>query len=272
MTEWRLMLLGKRGGGKSSVGNTILGWNVFNTDMQLARVTQFCERVNGHVDGKPVAVIDTPGLNNRKRAEKDIIREILKSVSLYKPGPHVFLLVLPLGNLTNEDKDMNKLIENVFGKQIWDYTIILFTHGDRLEGKTLNEVIASSDKDLRNFIRKCSGGFLVFNNKEPSNREQVSKLLEKVETLVAINGHGCYTTALYPAPERKIREKQAKILQERQEEIARKERELAENYDDEEELERKIREMWREEEEDARKLAENNSLRKFSINVHKAQT
>uniref|UniRef100_A0A8B9GV61 GTPase IMAP family member 8 n=1 Tax=Astyanax mexicanus TaxID=7994 RepID=A0A8B9GV61_ASTMX len=261
----RVMLLGRRGAGKSSVGNTILGFHAFDTDMQLARVTHFCKRMQGNIDGRPVAVIDTPGLLKTKRMEKEVIREILKSVSLYKPGPHVFLLVLPVGNLTNEDKDMHKLIESMFGKSIWMYTIVLFTHGDRLEGKTPNDVIASSDKDLRDFIRKCSGGFLFFNNKNTENSEQVSKLLEKMETLVAINGRGCYTTALYPPNERKIREKQERILEERQEDILRKERELAENFYDEEELEKQKRQLWREEEEDARMQAENNQKRNISL-------
>ncbi len=90
-----------------------------------------------------------------------------------------------------------------------------------------NDVIASSDKDLTDSV----------------NFEQVTKLLEKIDTMVAINGKSCYTTSFYPNSERKICEKQEKILKERQEEIARKERELEDNYDDDEELERNKREL-----------------------------
>ncbi|XP_070779644.1 GTPase IMAP family member 7-like [Enoplosus armatus] len=269
----RIMLLGKSGVGKSSSGNTLLGRHVFKSDMKLARVTPYCEKevgtvrdvpveVNGKVKDVSVAVIDTPGFFETDRKKEVIVREILKSVKLQEGGPHAFVLVVPIGRMTQEDQDTNALIEAKFGPSVWDYTIVLFTHGDRLDGKTINGIITDSDADLRNFISKCGGGFHVFNNKDPQDQAQVTSFIAKIQTMVALNGGDHYKAALYPKEEKKIRERQESILAERNAEISSKEKALQEHHRGEE-LEVKKKELWRKEEDKAR-LAAEKEIRKNS--------
>src|SRR4029434_10988983 len=93
LSEFRVVLLGYKNAGKSSSGNTILGREEFDT---VGRTAQ-CVKRQGEVAGRQVTVVEAPGwwINfNLKDTLELTKQEIVLSVSLCPPGPHVVLLVI----------------------------------------------------------------------------------------------------------------------------------------------------------------------------------
>src|SRR4029434_4110261 len=141
LSEFRVVLLGFRNGGKSLSGNTILGREEFD----LKRRTAQSVKRQGEVTGRQVTVVEAPGWWNNfnlKDTPELTKQEILLSVSLCPPGPHALLLVIRV-DLSISKVNGSTLQEHVelLGESVWSHTMVLFTHGDWLGDTTIEQYI-----------------------------------------------------------------------------------------------------------------------------------
>ncbi|XP_067312188.1 interferon-induced very large GTPase 1 isoform X2 [Pseudorasbora parva] len=225
--DLRIVLLGKTGVGKSATGNTILGRDAFKAELSHQSITKETQRETAETNGRHIAVIDTPGLFDTELTNEEIQREISNCISMILPGPHVFIIVLNLGQrFTAEEATSVKIIQETFGQNSLMFTMVLFTRGDYLKNKTIEEFIGKPGSAIRNLIEACGNRYHVFNNNQTGDRTQVSDLLEKIDAMVKANGGSFYSCKRFRQMEREKQEQQMKSLMDRVEQLNREREEL----------------------------------------------
>nr|XP_020512316.1 GTPase IMAP family member 7-like [Labrus bergylta] len=248
--EIRIVMVGKTGSGKSATGNTILGKKEFISRFSFKSVTEGCAKAYGELDGQKVSVIDTPGLFDTDTDEETTRKNISQCMAYASPGPHIFLIVIKLGRFTEEEKKTVEKIQQTFGEEANKYSMVLFTHGDQLSGKPIEEFLKESE-DLQELVTKCNDQYHVFDNNLSDNNlsdsSQTRELLNKIRNITEKNTGNHYTTEMFQEAERAIEEKKQRILKEKEEEMRKERKELMRKI--EEKYEQKLKKV----EEDAKK-------------------
>ncbi|XP_028841869.1 GTPase IMAP family member 4-like [Denticeps clupeoides] len=198
--EMRIVLLGKKGNGKSSTRNTILRENLFTVTSGPNFPNYRSGTEQKILNRKQIQLTDTPGLFDPDSPEEKLKSEISRSITECSPGPHVFLIVLKVERYTAQEKEVVEKITTLLGEGVFRYSVVLFTHGDQLEEHQTIQDFVDQSVELKKLMQKCGGRCHVIDNRywnknyeNRSNRVEVEKLLNAMEQMVDQNGGDHYT-------------------------------------------------------------------------------
>lgn len=167
--------------------------------------------------------MDTPDWFSSEQTPDEVRAQISSCVALSSPGPHAFLLCVPLDQPAKIELQALSALKNVFGPEsVEKHTLLLFTYTDRLRAsgkagdKSVEDYIASQRGDLIKLVEKCGDRYHIVEKGDGSvEKENVAELLEKVEQLVKEAGGQCYSSLAFQEAEHKVRQKQFEMTLEK---------------------------------------------------------
>lgn len=156
---YNLLLVGETGTGKSSLGNFIVGEEVFEVSDDADACTKNTIRKISKLDPQ-ISVLDTPGLQDSKGRDKVHYDQMVKIINEMK---HLHLIVIVL-NFTNPRftlsiQYMIKFLCNLFPKNFAKHVAIVFTHYDhdyqmKINKKKGTDPTSAAKKNM--FLKLCN--------------------------------------------------------------------------------------------------------------------
>lgn len=99
--ELRLVLLGTIGCGKTLSGDTLLGQASSGSPFASGSSPRLCQLRRGASEGRRLTVVEAPRWYwSGGHMEAGVRKETERALELAAPGPHAFLLLVPVGQFT----------------------------------------------------------------------------------------------------------------------------------------------------------------------------
>ncbi|RXN16970.1 interferon-induced very large GTPase 1-like protein [Labeo rohita] len=110
---------------------------------------------------------------------------------------HAFIFVVRLGQLTDADKMGIEWLQKVFGDEVLQFVMILFTYETEEECESIIDDIKNKIV-LEELLEKCGGRYQTC-NKMMTNQSEMRELMNNIEDLFKENQQQCYTADIYNA-------------------------------------------------------------------------
>ncbi|KAF7644659.1 hypothetical protein LDENG_00218100 [Lucifuga dentata] len=117
-----------------------------------------------------------------------VSEELSRALVLCCSEPHAILLVLPTTFTFSQEEWMAMEVQlRLLHTLIWQRTIVIFTHGDKLGSFPIQDHIRQQGRTMQWLLERCGNRYQVMSNQSTASEAQVLQLFEKIQTMVEIN-------------------------------------------------------------------------------------
>ncbi|KAJ8312103.1 hypothetical protein KUTeg_009476 [Tegillarca granosa] len=140
---------------------------------------------------------------------------------LSSPGPHCFILPIPIGRTAEGFANVMKFISDIFGEEMFKRTIIVFTKAEELRNYKISiQDYIGQDPNLSAIVQRCAK-YMTFDTKDDI-LSQVKYLIDKVDEIYLAHNESYYSKGQFRGPasaiegkvNRKYRRESAKLRSE----------------------------------------------------------
>ncbi|KAK9981666.1 hypothetical protein ABG768_001190, partial [Culter alburnus] len=114
--------------------------------------------------------------------------EMMKSLDLSDPGPHVFLLIINLGIFEEDKRNIVEEIQEIFGAQALKFTLVLITGREQMSYRKW----ICKQRENQDLVSQCTGKYHEISSNSVNDSIRITMLLQKIDEIIKQNDEQHY--------------------------------------------------------------------------------